>query len=91
MKALRLTASGSLTLGDLRRITTELQYLNSGVDEEEYASVSRVIQIKDLDLWQAMSAHDHKVLFSSFIHTVVPDAKGPVANLLIGDYCLIPV
>ena len=91
MKALRLTASGSLTLGDLRRITTELQYLNSGVGEEEYASVSRVIQIEDLDLWQAMSAHDHKVLFNSFIHTVVPDAKGPVANLLNGDYCLIPV
>ena len=71
MKALRLTATGSLTLGDLRRITSDLEYLNAGIDEERHASITQLLQIEDLELWSAISLLDQKTLFGLLLSHVL--------------------
>ena len=86
IRALRLTATGSLTLGDLRRITTDLEYLNSGANEAESITVSQVIETGDFELWESISLREQKVLFTSFIDTAVAHSNGVAITLLNGDH-----
>jgi DNA invertase Pin-like site-specific DNA recombinase len=85
MTALKLTASGSLTLGDLRRITDELEYLNSGIDEQEHALLKQLLQVEDIEPWHAMSLWEQKVLFTSFIDSVVLEPPQTKVYLSNGD------
>ena len=92
MRALRLTATGSLTLGDLRRITSDLEYLNSGANESESITLSRIMEAADFELWQSISLREQKVLFTSFIDTAVEDSNGVAIKLLNGEHypiCLL--
>ena len=86
MRALRLTATGSLTLGDLRRITSDLEYLNSGANESESITLSRIMETADFELWQSISLREQKVLFTSFIDTAVEDSNGVAIKLLNGEH-----
>jgi len=85
LKALRLTAAGSLTLGDLGRITEELQNLNSGIDGEIYAALNELVESGDTEMWDAMSHMQQKFLFASLINHVLVEPSRAAVSLRSGD------
>ena len=89
LKALRLTAAGNLALGDLRRITKELRYLNSGVDTEIYVSLNALLQRGDIEVWNGMSPIHQKALFTSLITHICVKPSSASINLHDGDELVV--
>lgn len=74
-----------MTLGDLGRITEELQNLNSGVDGEVYAALNELVESGDTEMWDAMSHVQQKFLFASLINHVLVEPSRAQVSLRSGD------